>query len=76
MSVLPVKAGPAPAKCVPDAEQFWALEARVTELEDPRMHRTPRLSQFAIGSAFCGLLAVGVFVSLVAFVAATVLLYV
>ncbi len=76
MSVLPVKAGPAPAKCVPDAEQFWALEKRVTKLEEDRVQLFPKLQQFAIGSAFCGLLAVGVFVSLVAFVAATVLLYV
>lgn len=73
---LPVNVGPAPAKCLPDAEQFWALEGRVTKLEEPRMQLIPKMQQFAIGSAFCGLLAVGVLVSLVAFVVATILLYV
>ena len=65
----------APAKCLPDAEQFWALEKRVAKLEG-NMHRTPKIQRIVISSAFLGLLAVGVFVSLVACVAATVLRFV
>lgn len=77
MSTLPVKVGTAPARCLPDVEQFWALEKRVNNLEEANVpHIAPSLTKIVVGAAYGALLAFGVAVSLVAFAVATVGLFV
>ena len=67
---LPVKAGPMPARCMPDADQFWSLESRVSKLEEDMPYVAPHLARAFAPFAFLVLLTFGVCVSLVAFAVA------